>query len=279
MKNLCNSMLCLILVLFLLPSITQAEPAPLRIGILPTLSPRLLLKNYEYVRRYLARELRQPMILGTATDFKAFQNQTMADQYDVIVTAAHLGRLAQREKGWLPLATYQQANRALLLVSNNLPIHSVQDLRGKTITSLDPIALVVIQGRQWLSDKGLRQIDYHYVNAPGFTSAAHAVVQQEAAMAIISPAGYKQLSEALRNETHIFQTLPEVPALLWLVNPKSPIDPVRLKALLLKFNATVPEGRQFFELTGYEGLHEVSGEEMQALDSYADEVKVLLGRK
>jgi len=279
MKNVCNSMLCLILVLFLLPGISQAEPIPLRIGILPTLSPRLLLKNYEYVRRYLARELQQPMILGTATDFKAFHSQTMADEYDVIVTAAHLGRLAQREKGWLPLATYQQANRALLLVSNNLPIHSVQDLRGKTVTSLDPIALVVIQGRQWLSDKGLREIEYQYVNAPGFTSAAHAVVQQEAAMAIISPSGYKQLSETLRNEMHIFQSLPEVPALLWLVNPKSRIDPARLKALLLKFNATVPEGREFFALTGYEGMREVSGEEMQALDSYADEAKVLMGRK
>lgn len=277
MKTACNRILHFIVVLLLLPGVALAEPRPLQIGIVPTLSPRLLLKNYEYVRRYLARELRQPMILGTATDFKTFHSQTMADEYDVIVTAAHLGRLAQREKGWLPLATYQLANRAILLVSNNPPIHSIEDLRGKSITSLDPIALVVIQGRQWLSDKGLRQsLDYQYVNAPGFTSAVYAVVHQQAALAIVSPAGYKQLSATLKAETHIFHTLPEIPALIWLVNPKSQIDAARLRTLLLNFTPEVPEGREFFQATGYEGMRAVTEEQMRSLDVYADQVRPLL---
>ena len=135
----------------------------------------------------------------------------------------------------------------------------------------------MIQGRQWLYDKGLHQTaDYQYVNAPGFTSAVYAVVHQQAVLAIISPAGYKQLPETLKNETHIFHTLPEIPALIWLVNPKSQIDAARLRKLLLNFTQGIPEGREFFQATGYEGMRAVTDEQMQALDVYADQVQPLL---
>jgi phosphonate transport system substrate-binding protein len=261
----------------LLPGVALADLKPLRIGILPTLSPRVILKNYEYLRRYLSQGLRQPIELGTATDFRAFHEQVMADEYDVVLTAAHLARLAQREKGWLPLATYTMPNRALLLVANKGPIHALADLRGKSLSSVDPLALVVIQGQQWLREKGLRaNRDYQFIDASSFTSAAYAVLQQRAAMAIVSAAGYKQFPDPLKSQIHILQTLPEVPALIWMAHPKSPVDPVRLKALMTNFTAEQAEGRAFFKLTGYGGMRPVSDEQMQALDKYADEAQALL---
>lgn len=280
MKNAFIRSLSWGLALLLLQGVALAEPKPLRIGILPTLSPRVLLKNYEHVRHYLVQELQQPMQLGTAVDFRTFHNQVMNDEYDVVLTAAHLARLAQREKGWVPLATYQTANRAVLLVTNKTSINSVEDLRGKTIIGLDPLALVVIQGRQWLLEMGLRQKrDYQYIDAPSFNSAVYGIIHQDAALAIVSPSSYKQLPEALKSQTRIFQTLPEIPALIWLVNPKSQITPEALKTALLKFTSALPEGHEFFRLTGYAGLREVSAEQMQALDKYADEAKFLINAK
>jgi phosphonate transport system substrate-binding protein len=258
----------------------MADTKPLRIGVLPTLSPRLLLKNYESVRMYLARELRQSLELGTGTSFGDFHRQAMADEYDIVLTAAHLARLAQREKGWVPLATYTNPNRAILLVAKNSPIKSIEDLRGKTVTSADALALLVIYGRQWLLERGLKpDRDYQYIDAPSFTSAAHAVAQQQVALAIISPSSYKQLPEVLKNETRIFLTLPEIPAVIWLVHPKSGVDPARLKRLLLGFTSDLPEGREFYRMTGYVGMREVTAEQMRALDVYADEGKTLLNSK
>lgn len=257
-----------------------AETKPVRIGVLPTLSARLLLKNYEYVRLYLARELRQPVELGTGTSFTDFHRQVMADEYDVILTAAHLARLAQREKGWIQLATYKNPNRPILLVAKNSTVHSVEDLRGKTVTSVDPLALNGMYGRQWLSEKGLKSgRDYQYVDSPSFTSAAHAVAQQQAALAIVSPSSYKQLPESLKSDTRIFLSLPELPAVMWLVHPKSGVDSVRLKHLLLAFTADVAEGKEFYQATGYEGMREVLPEQMPALDIYADEAKALMNSK
>lgn len=280
MKRAFRSILPCIFVFLLFQGAALADTKTLRIGVLPTLSPRLLLKNYEYVRLYLAREIRQPMELGTGTGFADFHRQAVGDEYDVLLTAAHLARLAQREKGWIPLATYKTANRAILLVAKNGPIHSYEDLRGRMITSTDPLALVVMQGRQWLQEKGLKpNRDYQYIDAPSFTSAAHAVVQKQVALAIVSPSSYKQLPEALKSETRIFEALPEIPALVWMVHPKSGLDPARLKRLLLDFTSDVPEGKEFYQSTGYQGIREVTPEQIQALDIYADEAKALMSGK
>jgi phosphonate transport system substrate-binding protein len=280
MKRAFRSVLPCLFALLLVHEAAFAEVKTLRIGVLPTLSPRLLLKNYEYVRMYLARELQQRMELGTGTSFTDFHRQVMADEYDVILTGAHLARLAQREKGWIPLATYKTPNRAILLVGNDSPIHGVEDLRGKTVTSADPLALVGMQGRQWLLENGLKPSrDYRFIDSPSFTSAAHAVAQQQAALAIISPSSYKQLPESLKHDTRVLQTLPELPAVMWLVHPKSGVDPARLKRLLLAFTADSAEGKAFFEATGYQGMREVAAEQMQALDVYADETKALLDSK
>lgn len=266
----------LVLVL-LISGAVHADTKPLQVGILPTLSPRVLLKSHEYLRHYLARELQQTFVLGTATDYRTFHSQVMAGEYDLVVTAAHLARLAQREKGWLPIATYKTANRAILLVSNTGIIDSVEDLREKSVASVDALALVAIQAQQWLAEKGLKQNrDYQFIDARSFTSAVHAVLQRHAALAIVSPASYQQLPDTLKSGTRIFQTLPEIPAVIWMVPPKSRIDPVRLKTLLLNFTTEVPEGREFFQITGYAGTRPVTEEQMQALDKYADEAKVLL---
>ena len=270
----------IILIVLLLPGWALGETKPLRIGLLPTLSPRVLLNNYAPLRQYLEEQLQQPVQMWTATDFRAFHEQTMAGEYDFVVTAAHFARLAQREAGWLPLATYKTANRAILIMSDKHPISSVEEMRGKVITSIDPLALVVTQSVQWLAEKGLRQgRDYRFADAPSFNTAAYAVQQQEAILAIISPSAYKQLPEPLKGEMHVFQTLPEVPALIWMAPPKGRVEPARLKSVLLNFTPDTPQGRQFFETTGYAGMRTVSDEQMQSLDGIADRVKNLLNLK
>ena len=268
------------LIVLLLPAWAWSETKPLRVGLLPTLSPRVLLNNYAPLRQYLEQQLQQPVQMWTATDFRAFHEQTMAGQYDFVVTAAHFARLAQREAGWLPLATYKTANRAILIMSDKHPISSVEEIRGKVITSVDPLALVVTQSVQWLAEKGLRQDrDYRFANVPSFNTAAYAVQQQEAVLAIISPAAYKQLPEPLKSDVRVFRALPEIPALIWMAPPKGRVQPARLKSVLLNFTPDTPQGRQFFETTGYAGMRAMSDAQMQSLDGFAGQVKKLLNLK
>lgn len=172
----------------------SAQPAPLVVGVLPTLSPRVLIGNYQPFRLYLERTLKQPVELVTATNFSAFHQRTMAGEYDLVVTAAHLARLAQIEGRYTPLATYQLVNRAVLLTSQSTPLKSIKDLNGATVATLDRSALIVSQTFIWLQEQGLQLgKDYKLLETSSHNSAAYSVLSGESALAIVSPAGLKQI--------------------------------------------------------------------------------------
>ena len=255
--------------LALWPILGAAQGNTLVVGILPTLSPRVLLNNYQPFRIYLQQTLKRPVELVTATDFTAFHKSTMAGEYDIVVTAAHFGRLAQIESGYIPLATYQAANRAILLTSQTAPLKSIQDLRGRTVATLDRFALITGQTMAWLEEQGLREgSDFRLLETPSHNSSGYSVLSGESILAIISPAGWKQMPANIKEGLQVYARLPEIPGLMWLANPRLAREVPQLKSALLAFSTALPEGKQFFKVTGYQGMREITPEEMKSLDPY-----------
>lgn len=265
----------LLVALVLLPACAAASE-PLRIGLLPTLSTRTLITNYQPLRIYLERALQRPVVLLTASDFKAFHRDTAAGSFDLALTAAHLARLAQTEHGMQPLATYRATNRAILVMAKSRPVRSPQDLRGKNLAIFDPLALVVLQAIDWLGGQGLRvDRDYRLLDTPSHNSVAHSVLSGESVMGVTAPAGMRNWTPEMREGLQVYAELPPVPALIWVVHPRMSTEAERIKAALLRFTET-PEGRQFMATTAYQGLREVGADELRSLDPYVREIARLL---
>lgn len=257
----------------------RAQPTALVVGILPTLSPRVLMNNYQPFRLYLEDALKRPVEMVTATDFTTFNKRTMAGDYDIVVTAAHLGRLAQVDAGYLPLATYKSSNRALLMTSKASPLKSIGDLRGQRVATLDRFALIVSQARVWLEEQGLHErLEYQLLETSSHNSAGYSVLSGESKLAIISPAGWKQMPGDIRDGLQVYTTLPAIPSLLWLANPRLTREVNGLKSALLAFSPDVPQGKNFFEVTGYQGMRDITPEEMKSLDLYTVYLKKYLGQ-
>lgn len=249
---------------------------PLRVGLLPTLSTRTLIGNYQPVREYLERELQHPVVLLTAPDFRAFHRDTEAGIFDLAVTAPHLARLAQLEGRMQPLATYRQTNRAVVFMAKARPVKSVAELRGRTLAVFDPLALVVLQALDWLDQQGLQAgRDFRLLDTPSHNSVAYSVQAGESLLGVTAPAGMRQWPEGMRAELQVFAELPAVPALIWTAHPRLGAETERIRAALLRLPETA-EGRQFFANTGYQGLREITAEELRALDPHAREVARLL---
>lgn len=254
----------------------QAAPGPLlRVGVLPTLSPKVLLTNYQPLRIYLERELQQPVELLTAPDFRRFHQDTMAGDFDLLVTAPHLARLAQLEAGFQPVATYLSANRAILITSQAKPVKKVEELRGKNLAIFDPLGLIVFEAKQWLEDQGLVSgRDYHPQVFPSHSSVGQSVQQGDSPLGVVSPAGLHQLAPEIATQIRTFKELPPVPALIWIVHPRTGnVD--RYQRLLLRF-ADSPEGERFYAGNAYKGMRPPTPEEMRLLDRPAREVGRLL---
>lgn len=249
------------------------------VGVLPTLSPRVLIGNYQPFRLYLEQALKRPVELVTATNFSAFHQSTMAGKYDLVVTAAHLARLAQIEGRYSPLATYQSANRAILMTSQSAPLKSTKDLRGTTVATLDRSALIASQTLIWLQERELQLgKDYKLLETSSHNSAAYSVLSGESALAIVSPAGLKQMPADIQEGLQVFATLPPVPAMMWLASPRMASAVPHLKSVLLAFSPTLTKGKQFFDKTGYIDMREITPEEMKSLDIYIPYLKQHLGQ-
>ena len=257
----------------------SANPTPLVVGLLPTLSPRVLIQNYQPFRLYLEQTLKRPVVMVTATDLPAFHKSTMTGAYDVVVTAAHFGRLAQMERGYVPLAGYKLGNRAMLITSKEAPLKSIGDLRGHTVATLSRFALVANQTVEWLEKQGLREsVDYRLVETSSQNSSVYSLLSGESSLAIIAPSGWLQLPDNIRDGVKVFASLPPLPSLIWMANPRLTQEVPRLKSALLAFSPEIPKGREFFEVTGYQDMREITATEMRSLDIYLPSLKQHIGQ-
>lgn len=255
--------------------VQAASGTLLRVGVLPTLSPKVLLTNYQPLRFYLERELQQPVELLTAPDFRRFHQDTMAADFDLLVTAPHLARLAQLEAGFQPVATYLSVNRAILITSQSKPVKKAEELRGGTLAIFDPLGLIVFEAQQWLEDQGLVPgRDYRPQVFPSHSSVGQSVQQGDSPLGVVSPAGLRQLAPEIAAQIRTFKELPPAPALIWIVHPRTGnVD--RYQSLLLRF-VDSPEGERFYAGNAYKGMRPPTPEEMRSLDRPAREVERLL---
>ena len=255
----------------LAPALAQQSTAPLRIGVLPNVSARVILTTYQPVREYFERELKRSVDIATAPDFRAFAENTRRGDYHLIVTAANLGRVAQVDSNWHPLAIYDPKIPAILVALADNPNASVTQLRGKSVALANPQSLVALAGLEWLAGQGLRLgADFKTVTAANDDSLGAVLRTGEAPLAIMSMGEFRAKPEAMRNTLRIVTEIAKLPGFLVMANPGLPAAELqRLKTLILAFPQT-EEGKKFFALSGFANIRDVGEPELKTLDAFND---------
>ncbi len=250
---------------------------PLQIGLFPNLSPLTLIASYQPVRLYLEKTLHRPVSMVTAPDFRSFVERTQHGDYDVVLTAPHLARLAEQDAGYVAVATYDAKLRALILVPKNSPAKRLADLRGARVAVPDPLAVVNMLGREEFQKAGLAETEYTLVNAQSHNGAALAVLREEEQAAIIGNAPYAQLPESTRKELRVLATSQAIPNHYWLVNKNMGVRQRRLFQEAMVHFGAVPEGRKFIAERNCGEIRATVPNELKPLAPYAQEVKNLMG--
>lgn len=256
---------------------SAAVPESIQVGVLPHVSVRAIIANYQPLRQLFERDLGRPVEISTAPDFRAFAGRTQAGQYDLVVTAAHLARIAQLDGNYVVLGTNAAPMKGLLVMSRDQPIASAQQLRGRTLAVANPQSLVAMRGLAWLRERGLAADgDFTVVRAANEDSLGQMVAQGEAAMAMLSNIELRQIPEAVRGRLQTFAVFAEVPGFVWLAHRRlGAPDVARLRHRLMSLPAT-EEGRRFLEANGIEGLRELGEGELAALDPLLSHFRRLL---
>src|SRR5262245_30426824 len=256
----------------------QTPEAALSIGVLPNLSARVILMNYEPLREYFEAELQRRVEIVTAPDFRTFSERTLRGEYDMVVTAANVGRVAQLDARWEPLAIFDPPVTGVLIAAAENRDARPDQLRGKSLALANPQSLVALRGLAWLREQGLQQgKDYRVVSAANDDSLGAVIRSGDAPLAIRSLGEFRAKPESMRQTLRIVTEFAQVPGFLVIANPAlGPSERERLQTLLLAFPRT-DSGKRFLSLTGVANIRAVTPQELQLLDPYAEPTRAGLG--
>ena len=222
--------------------------------------------------------MRRPVQVSTAPNWNAFHQRTLGLEYDVVVTAAHLARLAQLDRGYVPLLSYTPNIKGLVVFASTRPLRSVADLSGQTLVLSNPQSLVTLRGMQWLAENGLqRDKDFKTINTPTDDSVGSVVVRGDAIAAMVSGGEYRAIPDAIKAQLQVLATFAEVAGFVVLASPRlSAADARAIKDHLQRFASGSDEGKSFFGSTGFTNMKEPEPGLMESMDPYIEDTRKLL---
>jgi phosphonate transport system substrate-binding protein len=256
----------------------SAEVRPISLGLMPYLSTRTLLANYQPIAAALEGALKQPVHLLTAPDFDTFVKRVLDGEYDVALLAPHYARLAIKGYGYTPLLLHKAPIRGVLVSSRAQPLSSFNDLRGQNIAVVDRSALIVIAGAIALAENGLTEgRDYQFVETVSHSSALHNAISGKARAALVSYSTLILAAPDLQRDALLWRDIASIPGQFYIAHSRVPESRQQaVKAALLAFEKS-PEGLQFFEKTKHGGFREPTAEDYLLLDKMMPETRRQLG--
>lgn len=267
--------LALLLIGFARPA--ASKDTPLVFGAFPNLTAMQIVQTYGPLAKAIEKHLSRRVLIYSARDFSTFVARTHAGEYDLVLTAPHLAWLAQQEAGYQPLLKYVQPVRGLLVVKSDSPIHEIEALRGRTLATADPLAVVVLALQAELAANGLRRdIDYRTMDAVTHSNAAMQVVSGHADAAMLGLHPYNLMPAELSRQLRVLAETPSLSSLMYLTHPR--LDDAEVQAIrkaLLAF-ANTAEGRAFMQRGAYGGFTKVDGKELRAFRPYALQAQDML---
>ena len=258
-------------------AMAQAQ-RPLELGLLPNINVRTLVAHYRPMRDYLERVLRRAVQVSSAPDWSAFHRRALVYEYDLMVTAIHVGRLAQLDRNYQPLAQLLPDIDCIMICPAARPLKSVADLRGKAVVMSNPLSLVAIYGLRWLGENGLREgTDFTRLQTATDDSASSLLLRGGAAAALLSSSEFLAIAQEARLQLQVVSRFARVPGFIVMGSPRLTADELQtIRSALLDFDSRSTEGQAFLSLTGLQGLRGITPETMAAMDPYVEATRALL---
>lgn len=255
----------------------HAADRPLVLGVFPNMTVKQIVETYRPLADSLEKHLQRRVVIYSARDFKTFADRTYRGEYDIVLTAPHLAFLARQEAGYRPLLKYTQPVRGLLVVRHDASIRDLGDLRGRTLATADPLALVALAIHAQLGAHGLRRDqDYRTLDFSTHLNAAMQVVNGRADAAVLGLHPYNLMQPELRRQLRVLAETPPLSSLMFLAHPRlRDAEAQAIRTGLLRFAAT-PKGQAFIQRGGYGGFVEASGRELESFRPYALQAQTLL---
>ena len=256
------------------PALSQQanDATPFRIGIAPHTSARVIIEQYQPVRRAVEKALSQPVEIVTAPDFTAFARRALDQEYDIAVTTGHQAQLLRKDAGYRPLLTYLADFKSVVVAASTSSYSDAASLRGTTVLGLNPSSLVTLWGQHWLKNNGV-EAQVRYVSAAD--SVAQLILAGDASAGFMSLANLQKLAPDVQARLKTIAQSQAMAGRVYLINQRQVAHWQTVHDALVAFGKT-EEGKAYFDANTLGGYRDVSDEELAAMEPLADEVRQVM---
>lgn len=246
---------------------------PLTFGILPFISAEQLVDRFTPFAQYLHKYLQVQIRLETAPNFLAFAKRTRQQQrYDILFTAPHLYPQASKAGYRLIAGVNSPGMRAIIVAPKKSDIHTLSDLKGKRLASVQPMSLVSLLIKKHLTEHGLKPgADVTLVVTPthdaSLLSSYHGITD---ASSLMRPP-YEAASQTLRDSMRIIAETETSPHMPISISPRISSEcEAEISSLLLKMN-TLVEGKAVLKHNRFAGFKHADAKDYQRVRDHLRE--------
>lgn len=260
------------------PTFAVASTGSLELGVLPNVSARVLMTQYEPMQSHLTKGMGVQVQVSSAPNWRDFYQRLKQGQYQVAVLAGNVARLAEKDLGYQPLASYEPLIPGLLVTRKGVNTPPAALLSGQTLALANPASLVALEGLRWLGQLGLAEgKQFQTVVVRAEDSMGSLILRGEASAGIMSMGELRAHTPEVREQLAIHTQFAQVTSFVVMASPRmEPAQAERLKQLLLSFDSKSEEGRLFFERSGFRAIVPPNTAALLQLDTYVDSTRKLL---
>lgn len=255
--------------LFALLPLLASAAEPVRFGIFPYVSPGKLVQFHLPLKQHLERTLGQPVGLVSAPDFEAFVERTAAGRYDYVLTAPHLGRLAELRSGYQRVARSLHVVQGIYLARDDSGIQSLADLEHHTVTMAARVSVIFQMAQHQLAQLGLQDgVNLTIRETTTHNNAMYAPLRGESDASVTGILLWTKLGHTHKQKLRVIGTTPEAPGFMLMANPRvSAAELDQVRRAVLGF-ADTPAGKEYFATTGLRGFAPIADATMESMDPY-----------
>lgn len=250
-------------------SAASADKRELVFGVYPYLSPSQIMEQFAPLKEHLTKALGRPVELRSAPTFAQFIERTRDGEYDLIFTAPHMGRLAERRDGYRPLAQTGYQIIVVALAKKDSPVKSLDDLRGRALAVGAKLSMTYQIMNQELGKNGLEfGKNVKFVDTASFSNVLEALLRGEADAGATGTLLWDSAPAEQRARLHeIFRSQP-VSGFLLLGHPRNgDATLTKLQAALIAF-ARTPDGQTYFAKTRQIDFRPLDAASMKRIDPF-----------
>jgi phosphonate transport system substrate-binding protein len=246
-----------------------AQGPEMVLGVYPYLTPTQVVEQFAPLKEYIAKTLGQPVTMVSAPDFASFIERTRKGEYDVVFTAPHMGRLAEKRDGYARVAQTGYRIVVALVCRKDAPIQGREDLKGRSVAVGSRMSITYQVVDHALREKGLAlDGSVRVVETASFSNVMQATLRGEADVGAVPTAVLDNVPAEQREQVReIFRSRP-APGGLVMAHPRIGREKLeRLRAALAAFHAS-EGGREFFGRSRLVDFRPIDDATMKQIDPY-----------